>query len=77
VNPALSIKRQCELLGLAHSTVYYEPKEESEENEALMRLLDEQYTQTPFYGVRRMTAWLRGEGYVVNPKRVSRLLRKM
>jgi len=57
--------------------VYYEPKEESEENEALMRLLDEQYTQTPFYGVRRMTAWLRGEGYVVNPKRVSRLIRKM
>jgi len=65
------------LLGLARSTVYYEPKEESEKNEALMRLLDEQYTQTPFYGVRRMTAWLRQEGYVVNPKRVGRLLRMM
>lgn len=77
VVPPLSIKRQCELLGLARSTVYYEPKEESEKNEALMRLLDEQYTQTPFYGVRRMTAWLRQEGYVVNPKRVGRLLRKM
>jgi len=57
--------------------VYYEPKPESEENLGLMRLLDEAYTQTPFYGVRRMTAWLRGEGYAVNPKRVSRLLRKM
>jgi putative transposase len=39
--------------------------------------MDEQYTQTPFYGVMRMTAWLRSEGYVVNPKRVRRLLRKM
>ncbi len=77
VDPPLSIKRQCELLGLARSTVYYEPKEESEENEALMKLLDEQYTQTPFYGVRRMTAWLRSEGHMVNSKRVSRLLRKM
>ena len=57
--------------------MYYEPKPETQENETLMRLLDEQYTQTPFYGVRRMTAWLRREGYVVNPKRVSRLLRKM
>ena len=76
-NPQLSVSRQCELLGIARSTVYYEPKAESEENLGLMRLLDEQYTQTPFYGVRRMTAWLRREGYVVNPKRVSRLLRKM
>jgi putative transposase len=42
-----------------------------------MRLLDEQYTATPFYGVRRMTAWLRTHGYPVNPKRVSRLMRKM
>jgi len=42
-----------------------------------MRLLDEQYTATPFYGVRRMTAWLRSQGYGVNPKRVRRLLRTM
>ncbi len=42
-----------------------------------MRLLDEQYTQTPFYGVERMTAWLRQQGYAVNPKRVRRLLRQM
>jgi putative transposase len=50
---------------------------ETEENLALMRLLDEQYTQTPFYGVRRMTEWLRQEGHQVNAKRVRRLLRKM
>lgn len=43
----------------------------------MMRLLDEQYTETPFYGVMRMTAWLRGKGYPVNPKRIRRLLRKM
>lgn len=55
----------------------YEEGQESRENLGLMRLLDEQYTETPFYGVRRMTAWLRSEGYGVNPKRVSRLLRKM
>ncbi len=42
-----------------------------------MRLLDEQYTATPFYGVRRMTAWLRSRGYAVNRKRVRRLLRTM
>ena len=42
-----------------------------------MRLLDKQYTATPFYGIRRMTAWLRHQGYTVNPKRVGRLLRQM
>jgi putative transposase len=76
-NPQIPIKRQCELLGLSRSTAYYQPKSESDEKLFLMRLLDEQYTQTPFYGVRRMTAWLRQEGYQVNPKRVRGLLRKM
>jgi putative transposase len=76
-DPQLSVRRQCELLGLARSTVYYEHRPQSEEDLCLMRLLDEQYTQTPFYGVRRMTQWLRSEGYGVNPKRVRRLLRKM
>lgn len=65
------------MLGLHRSKLYYEPEPESEENLALMRLLDEQYTETPFYGVERMTAWLRREGYKVNPKRIRRLLRKM
>jgi putative transposase len=61
--------------------VYYEPVceegQESRENLELMRLLDEQYTQTPFYGIRRMTAWLHTQGYCINHKRIGRLLRKM
>lgn len=80
-HPHISVRRQCQLLGLRRSNIYYQPAlaegEETEENLVLMRLLDEQYTQTPFYGVRRMTEWLRTEGYEVNPKRVRRLLRKM
>ena len=73
----MSIARQCELLGLPRSSYYYEPVPESEENLLLMRLLDEQYTRTPFYGTRKMTAWLQTQGYEVNRKRVTRLLRKM
>src|SRR5437879_6842942 len=69
--------RQCELVGLARSSYYYEPMPESEENLLLMRLLDEQYTRTPFYGTRKMTAWLHTQGYVVDRKRVRRLLRMM
>jgi putative transposase len=76
-NPQVSIGRQCELLGLARSTYYYEPVEEREENLLLMRLLDEQYTRTAFYGTRKMTAWLKTLGYAVNRKRVTRLLRTM
>jgi putative transposase len=49
----------------------------SAEDLQLMRLLDEQYTATPFYGSRRMTAWLRYQGYAVNHKRVGRLMRQM
>ena len=73
----LSVRRQCALLGLARSGLYYEPRGESEENLQLCRLLDEQYTRTPFYGIRRMTAWLATRGYAVNHKRVGRLLRLM
>jgi putative transposase len=57
--------------------LYYQAVEESIENLHLMRLLDEQYTRCPFYGVRRMTAWLHQQGYSVNVKRVRRLLRQM
>jgi putative transposase len=73
----LSVRRQCELLGLSRSGLYYEPVGESEENERLMRLIDRQYTRRPYYGVARMTAWLRREGEEVNPKRVRRLMRLM
>src|ERR1700738_5489430 len=74
---AISIARQCELLGLARSSYYYQEVPESEENLQLMRLLDEQYTRTPFYGIKKMTAWLGTQGQEVNHKRVARLLRLM
>jgi putative transposase len=57
--------------------LYYKPVAESAENVHLMRLLDTQYTATPFYGSRRMTAWLRSQGYAVNRKRVTRLMQQM
>lgn len=73
----LSVRRQCELLGLNRSSVYYEAAGESAENLALMRLIDEQYTKCPFYGSRRIAAWLQSQGKEVNRKRVQRLLRVM
>ena len=76
-NGRLSIVQQCELADLSRSGLYYSPKPETKENLRLMRRLDEQYTRTPFYGVMRMTEWLRREGCDVNPKRVRRLLRQM
>lgn len=76
-HPELSVARQCELLGLARSSSYYQPVPESEEHLLLMRLLDEQDTRTPFYGMGKMTAWLRTQGHEVNHKRVGRLLRQM
>lgn len=72
-----SLRQQCGLLGINRSSLYYEPTGESEENLLLMRLLDEQYTRTPYYGVLKMTEHLRGEGHAVNQKRVRRLLRTM
>ena len=73
----LSIRRQCALLELSRASYYYQPAEESQENLRLMRSIDEQYTQTPFYGSRRMTAWLQSEGEAVNRKRVARLMAVM
>jgi putative transposase len=62
------------LVAVPRSTVYYEPVAVSAADLELMRQLDAQYTRTPFYGSRRMTAWLRTHGYAVNRKRVTRLL---
>ena len=76
-HPEISIRRQCELLGVNRAGLYYEPLGESQENWRLMRLLDEQYTRTPFYGSRKMTEWLRLKGFVVNRKRISRLMEVM
>jgi putative transposase len=73
-HPAISVRRQCELLGINRSGLYYEPVGESEENLLMMRLLDEQYTRTPFYGSRKMTEWLATMGHAVNRKRVLRLM---
>lgn len=72
-----SLRQQCELLGINRSSLYYQPQGESEENQLLMRLLDEQYTKTPFYGVLKMQAYLKDIGHDVNHKRVRRLLRTM
>jgi putative transposase len=76
-HPALSVRRQCELLGLNRSGLYYEPAGETPEDLRLMRLIDEQYTARPFYGSRRMTEWLTQRGEEVNRKRVQRLMRVM
>ena len=58
----MSVRRQCELLALNRSSLYYVAAAESAENLRLMRLLDEEYTRHPFYGSRRMTVWLEGQG---------------
>ncbi len=73
----LSIRRQCEILGLNRSTYYYEPVPVSEETLALMNLLDKQYTATPYYGVIKMTKCLKEQGYLVGTDRVRTLLREM
>lgn len=74
---SLSVVQQCRLLNLHRSGLYYQPCKESEENLFIMRLLDEQYFKTPFYGVRRLTAWLKQQGYYINRKRVKRLMELM
>jgi putative transposase len=73
----LTISRQCDLLGLCRSSFYYEPAEETAENLALMKLIDQHYTAHPEDGSRRMTIWLSGQGHAVNRKRVQRLMRLM
>lgn len=73
----LSLTRQCELLGLSRAALYYRPVEVSVQELELMALIDRQYLRTPFYGSRRMTAWLHSQGHVVNRKRVQRLMRLM
>lgn len=73
----ISIKRQCELLGISRSCYYYRPATESPYNLLLMRLIDEVYTKFPCYGVPRITAWLNEKKHIVNHKRVERLMHKM
>jgi putative transposase len=76
-HPRLSITEQCRLLSISRSAFYYEPKGETALNLVLMRQIDEQFLETPFYGVRQMTWHLRAEGRLVNEKRIRRLMRLM
>lgn len=73
----IPVSRQGELLGLSRSGYYYQAQGETVLNLHLMNLIDEQYTEMPFYGVEKMTAWLKREGYPVNVKRIRHLMRKM
>lgn len=76
-NKQISVVRQCQLLGLNRTGLYYCGRPQSVEDGELMRLIDEQYTITPFYGYRRMTVYLQNLGFSVNHKRVLRLMRKL
>lgn len=76
-NKKISVLRQCQLLELNRTGIYYRAGIQSVEDGELMRLIDEQYTTTPFYGYRRMTVYLQNLGFVVNHKRVRRLMRKL
>ena len=76
-HPALSLSRQCRLLSIGRSSLYYEPKGESAETLALMRRIDELFLKYPFYGARRMALHLRREGVRISRRRAGRLMRLM
>lgn len=76
-HPGLSIRRQCDLIGLSRASYYRVSKQVSNEDLALMRLIDEEYTRHPFYGSRKMRDYLCRIGHKVNRKRVQRLMRIM
>ena len=76
-HPKISTARQCALIGLPRSSYYYQPAGETDYNLTLMRIIDEQYLKTPFFGSRQMTDWLRLNGHPVNRKRIQRLMRIM
>ena len=73
-NPEVSVARQCELVDISRSSVYYSPFQADEHESELMGLID---ADTLFYGSRKMAVWLRGQGNQVNRKRVQRLMRRM
>ncbi len=76
-HPTLSAGAQCRLLAISRSSFYYTPQGATEMNLALMRVIDRQFLETPFYGIRQMTWHLQNEGHPVNPKRIRRLMRLM
>jgi len=71
------VVRQCRLLDISRSGLYYQPKGISEEDLILMKLIDRQYLATPFYGARKIAAWLKSQSHQVNRKRVRRLMQLM
>jgi putative transposase len=73
----LSIARKCELVGISRSSFYYDPKGESELNLKLMKLIDAQFLETPWYGSRQMARWLRRQGHGVGRTRTRRLMSLM
>jgi putative transposase len=79
ISAGLSVKRQTELLQVNRSSLYYSsvPHTEFNEDEVLRQLIDKAYSLYPFYGTRRMTVHLREQGYLINRKRVQRLMREM
>jgi putative transposase len=72
--PRPSIVRQCRLVSIARSSFYYQGRRESSLNLELLRVIDEQFLETPFFGSRQMARWLRRNGYRVGRKRVRRLM---
>jgi putative transposase len=76
-HPQLSVVQQCKLLSIARSSFYYTAKGETAQNLDLMRRIDEQFLETPFFGVRQMTWHLRNGGHLVNETRIRRLMRLM
>jgi len=73
----ISIRNQCDLLEINRSSMYYQPVGESDENQQLMRMMDQEHLNHPTHGVLQMQDFLSGEGYIVNHKRIRRLLRLM
>lgn len=74
---AVSLTKQCELLGIHRSGLYYRPAQESQMNLDIMKKLDDQYFETPFYGVLKLTALFQNQGLRVNKKRIKRLMKLM
>lgn len=74
-NEKLSLSRQCHLLNLNRSSYYYTPKGESQKNQEIKTELEQQYLLTPFYGYRKIAIWLDNQGFIVNQKRVRRLMK--
>lgn len=76
-HPGLSVRRQCSLLSLARSSLYYQPRGESAENLAFMAIIDRQFLETPWYGSRQMARHMQREGHKCGRHRVRRLMRLM